>query len=302
MKYHFSLARPGREKEGSRVCREALGEGMRILIFNTDHADDILDSGCPLIQWEATMPLRDHFHAPLADYFPWESFHAAWATQIMRHLNHQVLPPNCFAAAQIHVGSRVEIDVAAFERGQASSMEANLTNGGGVAVQPWAPPRTTWVIPAVFPDEIEIQVFRRSGGVTLVGAIELVSPGNKDRPEVRRAFAAKCASYLQQGIGLIVVDIVTERQANLHDELIRLLEQASTFEFPEEHAIYGVAYRPTRQTSGDQIEMWPESLRIGQPLPTLPLALRGVSTIPVDLETTYSITCQDCRLNGPSQP
>ena len=33
------------------------------------------------------------------------------------------------------------------------------------------------------------------------GAIELASPGNKDRPETRRAFAAKCASYLARGIG-----------------------------------------------------------------------------------------------------
>ena len=46
-------------------------------------------------------------------------------------------------------------------------------------------------MPAVFPDEIEVLVIHRSGGPTLVGAIELVSPANKDRPETRRAFAAK---------------------------------------------------------------------------------------------------------------
>ena len=42
-------------------------------------------------------------------------------------------------------------------------------------------------------------------GATLVAAIELVSPGNKDRPEARLAFAAKCVSYLTRGVGLIVV-------------------------------------------------------------------------------------------------
>jgi hypothetical protein len=36
-----------------------------------------------------------------------------------------------------------------------------------------------------------------------------VSPANKDRDETRRAFIAKCAAYLQRGIGLIVVDIRT---------------------------------------------------------------------------------------------
>jgi hypothetical protein len=76
----------------------------------------------------------------------------------------------------------------------------------------WAPPTPAVIIPTSFPDEIEVQVFGQSGGTYLVGAVELVSPGNKDRPETRRAFAAKCSSYLQLGIGLVVVDVVTERR------------------------------------------------------------------------------------------
>ena len=54
--------------------------------------------------------------------------------------------------------------------------------------------------------EVEIRIV---GGATLVGAIELVSPGNKDRAEAHRAFAAKCASYLHEGIGLVIIDVVT---------------------------------------------------------------------------------------------
>src|SRR5262249_19995322 len=162
----------------------------------------------------------------------------------------KVLPPNCFAAAQVHVGSRVEIDVAAFHEEQAVSSGAANGNGG-VAVQTWAPPATSLIMPSIFPDEIEVQVFHRTGEATRVGAIELISPGNKDRPETRRAFTAKCASYLQQGIGLVIVDTVTERQTNLHDELIRLLEQSEQFEFPEAALLYAVAYRPTRRPTGD---------------------------------------------------
>ena len=88
------------------------------------------------------------------------------------------------------------------------------------------------LMPAVFPDEIEVQVIQRSGGPTLVAAIELVSPRNKDRIEARRAFAAKRAGYLQLGIGLLIVDVVTERRANLHDELIQLLGQEDVYRFP----------------------------------------------------------------------
>jgi hypothetical protein len=244
------------------------------------------------------MPLLDHFHPPLSNLRHWESFHAAWATEIMRTLNRNVLPPGCFAEAQVHVGSRVEIDVATFEQDHATASGASESNGGGVAIETWAPPATALVMPAVFPDEIEVQVFRTSGGAALVGAIELISPGNKDRPETRRAFTAKCAGYLQQGIGLVIVDIVTERQANLHDELIHLLEQPAHFGFPDEQPVYAAAYRPRRQETGDQIEIWLKALNVGQPLPVLPLALRGVATVPVDLESTYLATCQDSRLEA----
>jgi hypothetical protein len=242
------------------------------------------------------VPLLDHFHPPLSERRHWESFHAAWATEIMRTLNRHVLPPGCFAEAQVHIGSRVEIDVATFEQ-EREPTAVGVTNGnGGVAVETWAPPVTALVMPALFPDEIEVQVFRTSGGAELVAAIELVSPANKDRPEARRAFAAKCASYLQQGIGLVVVDVVTERQANLHDELIRLLEQPDAFAFHEPASLYVAAYRPSRREAGDQVEIWPVPLALGQALPTMPLALRGVATVPVDLETTYQTTCRDTRL------
>jgi hypothetical protein len=138
-----------------------------------------------------------------------------------------------------------------------------------------------------------VQIIQRSGGPTLVGAIELVSPGNKDRPEARRAFAAKCAGYLQLGIGLLIVDVVTERQANLHDELIDLLEQDSVYRFPTSAALYCVAYRPRRTAAAeDQIELRRAPLALGSQLPTMPLALRGGPIVQVDLEGTYAKTRQ----------
>jgi hypothetical protein len=242
------------------------------------------------------MPLRDHFHPPLLTQHRWESFHAAWSTEIMRTLNRSVLPPGCLAEAQVHVGGQVEIDVATFTGERSPSSGPGGVNGSGVAAVTWAVSAPPLVMPAVFPDEIEVRIFTLSGGATLVAAIELVSPGNKDRPETRRAFAAKCASYLQQGIGLVVVDIVTDRLTNLHNELIRLVEQPSGFEMSGEPALYAVAYRPGRREAGDQIDMWPVPLAVGRALPVMPLALRGVATVPVDLEATYTTTCQDSRM------
>jgi hypothetical protein len=142
-------------------------------------------------------------------------------------------------------------------------------------------------MPAVFPDDFAVHVFSSEAGPRLVAAIELISPGNKDRDETRRAFAIKCAAYLQRGIGLIIVDIVTSRHANLHDELMSLLGQASAFSFPTPAPLYATAYRPAHRQERNEIDLWREPLALGQPLPTLPLAVRGLASLPIDLEATY---------------
>lgn len=205
---------------------------------------------------------------------------------MVERLNQGVLPERYFAETQVHIGGRVEVDVATMEHGGAtSSPSAN----GGVAVETWAPPRTALRMPALFPDEIEVQVFRESGGATLVAAVELVSPGNKDRMEARRAFAVKCANYLHNGVGLVVVDIVTERRANLHDDLIELLRQSASLRFSDDVQLYASAYHPHRLVSEeDVIDLWLEPLMLDAPLPTMPLALRNGPILPLELESTYT--------------
>jgi hypothetical protein len=75
-----------------------------------------------------------------------------------------------------------------------------------------------------------------------------------------------------------------------------LVGQERPFLLDSSVAIYAVAYRPSREWSGDQIELWPRPLRLGEPLPTLPLALRNAETVPVDLEQTYHEACLRSRL------
>lgn len=58
--------------------------------------------------------------------------------------------------------------------------------------------------PAVVPPEFGVRVFETSGGPRLVAAVELVSPGNKDRAEKRTAVAAKCVANLTAGCGVRV--------------------------------------------------------------------------------------------------
>jgi hypothetical protein len=241
------------------------------------------------------MPLMDHFHPPLSQRRSWEGFHGLWAAALVEKLNQDVLAEEYFADMQVHVGSQVEVDVAALEESRSAAQDPGTASATALAPA-WAPPKTNLILPTVFPDDIEVQVFSTTTGAVLVAAIELVSPGNKDRPETRQAFAAKCVSYLTRGIGLIVVDIVTNRLANLHNDVMALFGRGEPFLMTPAAANYAVAYRPSRQPSGDQIELWPVPLTLGQPLPVLPLALRNAGVVPVDLETTYTETCQRSRL------
>jgi hypothetical protein len=242
------------------------------------------------------MPLLDHFNDPLFSAHPWESFHAAWAAEIMAWLNKR-LTRRYRATMYAHLGPEIAADVAEFERDPSpEDMLPNGSGNGGVAVETWAPPTTALSMPAVFPDDLEVRVQDTERDFKIVAVVELVSPGNKDRPETRRAFAAKCAAYLQHGIGVVTVDIVTSRRFNLHNELIRLLNLAEPFLMAEDATLYAVAYRPARRGEVNQIDLWPVPLAVGGPLPLLPLALRGTRAVPLDFDSTYAETRLRSRL------
>ncbi len=244
------------------------------------------------------MPLLDHFHPPLSSERRWESFHSSWATRLADALTERWLPPNYIAEEHAHLGPSVEIDVGTFERESVTSTAK--TNGEVATAGPkvWIPPAADASFAAVFPETFEIRVLCTDTGPRLVAAIELISPGNKDRTSERRAFAIKCASYLYQGISVIIVDIVTNRRANLHNEILELMGAADHLQLSPESNLYAVAYRPLRRDKEDVIDVWSSPLALGRPLPTLPLGLRADLAIPVDFEDTYAEACLRKRIIG----
>jgi len=246
------------------------------------------------------MPLRDHFHPPVKHLLGWDTLHSAWATHLADVLNERWLPPEFVAKEHTRGGGRLEIDVATYERMHAPVPLAPSTESNGPVTatlpQLYDPPPATLTMPGLFPDDFEVRVFNTDGGNHLAAAIELISPGNKDRPEDRRAFAAKCAAYLQQGVSLVVVDVVTERRANLHNEIVRVMEAREEFLMPAKTSLYAVAYRPVLRKDKAEIDLWPAPFAIGKTLPTMPLRLLHDLFVPVELETTYMETCRKRRL------
>jgi hypothetical protein len=238
------------------------------------------------------MPLLDHFHPPLRGPRHWEGFHHTWAANIAQHLNREVLPADFFAEAEISLGPTLEIDVASFEKrnGQGISPAATAT-----AV--WAPAKPSLAFPVDFSrlDVCEVRIYEDLGGPQLRAAIELVSPGNKDRPGSRQTFAAKCAGYLKQAVSVAIIDIVTERNANLHKELLETLEvNQAAWESPTQ--LYAITYRPLPVQNQQKVEAWPEVLSLGKPLPILPLWLNLELCLPLRLEETYITTCTGLRI------
>jgi hypothetical protein len=135
------------------------------------------------------------------------------------------LPKRYFAEPRIHSGSSVEVDVATFEReGDAAAAAGHEGGNGGVATAVWAPPRPTLAVATDLPNlpGYEVLVFDQKRQCRLVAAVEIVSPGNKDRPDHRRMFAAKCAALLHERVSLVVLDVVTTRGQNLYGEILNL--------------------------------------------------------------------------------
>src|SRR5262249_49738917 len=131
------------------------------------------------------MPLLDHFHPPLFPTRRWESFHSIWISQLTGRLNMRPLPPRFIAEANVHIGISVATDVAAFERDQAFADSSN----GPVLTAAWAPSKPQIAVPVDLESlqTFELRVYDQESARTLVAAVELISPGNKDRPEARRA-------------------------------------------------------------------------------------------------------------------
>jgi hypothetical protein len=209
------------------------------------------------------------------------------------------LPQGYVAEPQVHLGSSIEIDVAAYEDGNLPSPSpGEAQNGGGIATAVWAPPKPTLAVATHLPavDEYEVRVYDTRSGRRLVAAVEIVSPANKDRPEHRRAFAAKCAALIQNHVCVAIVDDVTTRTSNLYGDLMDLFGQTDPSLAEGLPPLYAVACRWTRNADAWLLEAWTNPLTLGRPLPTLPLWLADNFAVPLELEASYEETSRILRL------
>jgi hypothetical protein len=210
------------------------------------------------------MPLRDHFRPPLDNAHSWEGLHGQWPAVIVQHLRPR-LPAGYVAAPRLHSGAQVEIDVAAFETDEPGSLAGTSAGNGGVATAVWAPARPSVVVETTLPDsdEYEVRIYDARRGRRLVAAIEIVSPANKDRPEHRNVFVAKCVALLQKGVAVSLVDLVTVRQLNLFAELLAFIGHSDPTLGAEPPPLYAASCRWLRKDKRTLLELWSHVLALG---------------------------------------
>jgi len=245
------------------------------------------------------MPLRDHFRPPVSKRSSCEGFHGLWPGIIVQQL--APLPPDDFVAEpRVHLGSYYEIDICTFEQTEerepvlGSVRESNV----GIATAPQAPPAPTLSLDAEFPEQYthEVLVFDLERDRRLVATVEIVSPANKDRPESRQLFVAKCFNLLRKDVCLSIVDLVTIRQSNLYTELLELLNRCDpAFSVPP--PIYAVTCRKRQVGRQTKLDTSSFPLAVGQPLPSLPIWLSETQTVTLDLEASYEETCRVLRIS-----
>lgn len=142
----------------------------------------------------------------------------------------------------------------------------------------------------------EVLIFDVERDRQLVAAVEIVSPANKDRPESRHMFVAKCAGLVRKGVCVSMVDLVTVRHFNLYTELLVLIGQSDPA-FGQPPSMYAVTCRLRKGTRTRRLESWAHPLAVGQPLPTLPIWLTETNGVWLDLEASYEETCRVLRIS-----
>ena len=221
------------------------------------------------------MPLHDW-----RDDRGWNSLHIVWQAQLLDWVQ-----PRLPAGYRAYLGSvpaltidvpngKPDLGVRGWQPGQA----------GNVAVNSSGSPEPDTEAVAVFDLDPQTAVHIDLHG-RLVGAVEIVSPRNKDRPDARERYLGRYLGYVRQGVHLLLVDVLPRPVDFSFADAI-----AANLAFPLEPCPvpFAVSFRVGEPVpEGTVLGVWRRPVRVGEVLPTIPLALTTRESVPIDLEHTY---------------
>jgi hypothetical protein len=235
------------------------------------------------------MPLHDW-----AETAGWEGVHLFWMTELARQLKER-LP----AGFRAYLGPGPAVAVGA----PPGRPDISVRPTRPASPVPTAEPSQRSSLPNDEPDE-EIAVLaletpptlyvERAG--TMVAAVELVSPRNKDRPEARTTYLNRYAGYLLGTVHLLLVDVHPRPVGfSFADGIARTLGIPNQPPLPAPMAVSYRVGEPAPE-GGRFLAVWRKPLEVGKSLPTVRLPLEIDLSVPVDLETTYLRAAADAYL------
>ncbi len=225
------------------------------------------------------MPLHDW-----RDDRGWNSLHIVWQTTMLTQLQER-LP----AGYRAYIGSVPALTIDAPN----GRPDLGVRNWKGPVAEPVADETTTPSEAAESFEHEAVAVFDLDPQTALhidlhgqlIAAVEIVSPRNKDRPDSRERYVGRYFGYLRQNIHLLLIDILPRPVGFSFADAVAAnlgLEQ------PLCPVPFAVSYRVGETVPGGTLiarRLCP--LRVGEPLPAIPLALTVHSSVTVDLEPTY---------------
>ena len=210
----------------------------------------------------------------------WDSLHTFWQTQLIDWLQPR-LPPGYRA----FLGSvpNLTIDSA---NGRPDLSVRDWQNpateprplAGGADDQPDFEGLATLTLDA----DLAVHIHRDGA---LVAAVEIVSPRNKDRPDSRERYAGRYFGYIRQGVHLLLIDVLP-RPANF--SFADVVAAEAGVQLPPTPVPFAISFRVGEPVPGGTLlAFWRRPLAVGQPLPTIQLALTVHEKVAIDLDLTY---------------
>ena len=121
----------------------------------------------------------------------------------------------------------------------------------------------------------------------MVAVIEVVSPGNKDRPHSVNQFVGTVRDFLRKGVHVLFVDLFPPGDHDPHGlhSAVWSVWTDTPDERPADKPLSAVSY-----DAGNPFLAYVEQLAVGDPLPEMPLFLQPGVYIPCPLEESDTAT------------
>jgi hypothetical protein len=229
------------------------------------------------------MPIHDWTRVDAGIF---HDFYVSWIVAVVRALNREVLPSDCYALAEQITGNMIPDKLTLTRQLSVPPERAAQASSGGVAVAT-APPKVRFHARKDLDEYAGLArsvVIRHRSGHRIVAMIEIVSPGNKSGQTDFAAFVQKAEQALRAGIHLLIVDLFppTARDPDGIHRVIWGDGYEGDFALPKDKPLTCVSY-----VGYPGAEVYLEPVAVGEKLPEMPVFLNRDVYVLVPLDDTY---------------